>query len=175
MKENKRKKSVIIRIVNNEIQIENIEEVKIYLSNIEKFGIWCNTIVPEDNSSSWTVESTMYFDDIKAINTEAIEDDNKEDNNNNDKDDNSDNGNKEDNNESNVGSNGDDQGTVNEGENGNNSSTDKNEIVLNKPNSDKNESSELPVTGGIDASYLITIGGTLALAGGYILKKKKNK
>ena len=37
MKENKRKKSVIIRIVNNEIQIENIEEVKIYLSNIEKY------------------------------------------------------------------------------------------------------------------------------------------
>lgn len=39
MKENKRKKSVIIRVVNNEIQIENIEAVKIYLNNIENY---CN-------------------------------------------------------------------------------------------------------------------------------------
>lgn len=39
------------------------------LSNIEKMGIWCNTIVPEDHEGAWTVDSVMYFDDIKAINT----------------------------------------------------------------------------------------------------------
>ena len=40
------------------------------LANISKMGIWCNTIGSE------TVDSTMYFDDIKAINTKAPEDTN---------------------------------------------------------------------------------------------------
>lgn len=39
------------------------------LSNVERFGIWCNTIVPEGHEGKWTVESTMYFDSIKAIDT----------------------------------------------------------------------------------------------------------
>ena len=38
-------------------------------TNIQKMGIWCNTIVPSGHSGAWTVNSTMYFDDIKAINT----------------------------------------------------------------------------------------------------------
>ena len=42
-------------------------------SNITSIGIWCNTIPEEGNTGEWTVESTMYFDDIKAINTSDIE------------------------------------------------------------------------------------------------------
>ena len=41
-------------------------------ANISSIGIWCNTIVPEGHEGEWTVESTMYFDDIKAINTSDI-------------------------------------------------------------------------------------------------------
>ena len=37
----KRKKSVIIRISNNEIQVENINEVKTYLRNIEQYNNKC--------------------------------------------------------------------------------------------------------------------------------------
>ena len=40
---------------------------KLDLSKITKMGIWCNTIVPEGREGSWTVNSTMYFDDIKAV------------------------------------------------------------------------------------------------------------
>ena len=40
-------------------------------SKIEKMGIWCNTIVPKGYTGSWTVDSAMYFDDIKAINTKG--------------------------------------------------------------------------------------------------------
>ena len=42
---------------------------KLDLSNITSMAIYCNTIVPEDNDGAWTVDSTMYFDDIKAVNT----------------------------------------------------------------------------------------------------------
>lgn len=49
------------------------------LSKIEKMGIWCNTIVPDGYEGEWTVDSSMYFDDIKAINTK----DQSNDNNNN--------------------------------------------------------------------------------------------
>lgn len=45
---------------------------KLDLTNIEKFGIYCNTIVPDDHEGSWTVDSKMYFDDIKAVNTKEI-------------------------------------------------------------------------------------------------------
>ena len=41
-------------------------------ANISSIGIWCNTIAPEDNEGEWTVESTMYFDDIKVIDTSAV-------------------------------------------------------------------------------------------------------
>jgi len=49
------------------------------LSKISKMGIWCNTIVPTGHTGAWTVDSTMYFDDIKAINTSKV--DNTSDNN----------------------------------------------------------------------------------------------
>lgn len=42
-------------------------------ANIQKMGIWCNTIVPTGHSGVWTVNSTIYFDDIKAINTKVVE------------------------------------------------------------------------------------------------------
>ena len=38
------------------------------LSKITKMGIWCNTLVPEGHEGAWTVNSTMYFDDIRAVN-----------------------------------------------------------------------------------------------------------
>lgn len=42
-------------------------------SNITSIGIWCNTIPEEGYIGEWTVESTMYFDDIKAVNTNNIQ------------------------------------------------------------------------------------------------------
>ena len=39
-------------------------------AHISKMGLWCNTIGPA------TVDSIMYFDDIKAINTKAVENSN---------------------------------------------------------------------------------------------------
>ncbi|MGN0145115.1 MAG: glycosyl hydrolase, partial [Clostridium sp.] len=45
---------------------------KLGLSNIEKFGIYCNTIVPDDHEGAWTVNSKIYFDDIKAIDTNEV-------------------------------------------------------------------------------------------------------
>lgn len=42
-------------------------------SNITSMAIYCNTLVPEENEGSWNVDSTMYFDDIKAINTSESE------------------------------------------------------------------------------------------------------
>lgn len=41
-------------------------------SKIQRVGIWCNTIVPTGHTGAWTVDSKMYFDDIKAINTKAV-------------------------------------------------------------------------------------------------------
>ena len=40
---------------------------KLDLSHIEKMGIWCNTIVPENYNGIWTVDSSFYVDNIKAI------------------------------------------------------------------------------------------------------------
>ena len=41
------------------------------LSKITKMGIWCNTLPEEGQEGSWTVTSKMYFDDIRAINTQS--------------------------------------------------------------------------------------------------------
>lgn len=49
---------------------------KLDLNNITSMAIYCNTIVPNGHEDAWTVDSTIYFDDIKAINT-------KEESNNN--------------------------------------------------------------------------------------------
>lgn len=36
-------------------------------SDIVKFAVWCNSIVPEDHTGKWTVDSTIYFDGIQAV------------------------------------------------------------------------------------------------------------
>lgn len=35
--------------------------------SIQKFAVWCNSIVPDGHSGSWEVDSTIYFDGIKAV------------------------------------------------------------------------------------------------------------
>lgn len=47
-------------------------------SNIESFGLWCNTIVPEGNSGTWTVDSSFEFDNIKAVKQSEVIDPEKE-------------------------------------------------------------------------------------------------
>lgn len=41
------------------------------LSNIERFGIWCNSSIQSDELQ--TITSAMYFDGIRAVNTKEIE------------------------------------------------------------------------------------------------------
>lgn len=36
-------------------------------SNITKFAIWCNSVIPEGTNGTWHVSSSIYFDEIKAI------------------------------------------------------------------------------------------------------------
>lgn len=36
-------------------------------SDIVKFAVWCNSIVPEDHVGKWTVDSAIYFDGIQAV------------------------------------------------------------------------------------------------------------
>ena len=40
-------------------------------SSIQKFAVWCNSIVPDGHSGSWDVDSTIYFDGIKAVSLTA--------------------------------------------------------------------------------------------------------
>ncbi|MGN0145414.1 MAG: glycosyl hydrolase [Clostridium sp.] len=44
---------------------------KLDLSKISKMGIWCNTLPEKGHEGAWTVNSKMYFDDIRAVNTQA--------------------------------------------------------------------------------------------------------
>jgi mannan endo-1,4-beta-mannosidase len=40
--------------------------------NIQSFGLWCNTIVPEgEDSATYTLDSVLYYDDIKAVTSTA--------------------------------------------------------------------------------------------------------
>lgn len=39
---------------------------------MQHFAIYCNTIPPKGSSGTWSVDSTLYFDDIKAVNTNAV-------------------------------------------------------------------------------------------------------
>ena len=51
---------------------------------VTSVGLWCNTIPEEGQEGSWTVESTMYFDDIKAVDTTKLpEEDGDDDDDNN--------------------------------------------------------------------------------------------
>jgi mannan endo-1,4-beta-mannosidase len=36
-------------------------------ANVSQVGLWCNTIVPEGHTGTWTVDSVIYYDDIKAV------------------------------------------------------------------------------------------------------------
>ena len=36
-------------------------------ANLTKFAVWCNSIIPEDYTDTWIVDSTIYFDGIKAV------------------------------------------------------------------------------------------------------------
>lgn len=56
---------------------------KLDVSKITSFAIYCNTIVPEAHEGGWNVDSSMYFDDIKAINTKDQSNENNNNNNNN--------------------------------------------------------------------------------------------
>ena len=40
-------------------------------ASIQKFAVWCNSIVPDGHSGSWDVDSTIYFDGIKAVSLTA--------------------------------------------------------------------------------------------------------
>ena len=42
-------------------------------ANITRAGIWCNTIPAEGTTGAWTVDSVMYFDDMKAVQTDVTE------------------------------------------------------------------------------------------------------
>lgn len=53
---------------------------KLDVSKITSMAIYCNTIIPDGYEGDWTVDSSMYFDDIKVINTK---DKSNENNNNN--------------------------------------------------------------------------------------------
>lgn len=133
------------------------------LSNVERFGIWCNTIVPKEHVGKWTVESTMYFDGIKAINTKDQEDSSNPSN------------------PSNPGtgtpSNPSNPSAPGTGGNSGNGSTeviltpDKNEDKNNDVN--KKEEDKLPTTGGVSPIIPLSIGGVLIFIG-EILRRKRN-
>ena len=36
-------------------------------SSIQKFAVWCNSVVPDGHSGNWDVDSTIYFDGIKGV------------------------------------------------------------------------------------------------------------
>ena len=40
-------------------------------ASIQKFAVWCNSIVPDGHSGSWDVDSAIYFDGIKAVSLTA--------------------------------------------------------------------------------------------------------
>lgn len=121
-------------------------------SNIQKVGIWCNTLVPEGNEGIWTVESTMYFDDIKAINTADIEV--PEDDSNKPSED-------EDNNGSNQ-------------EKPEDSNT-NNDVVI-KPSIDKpNNNNKLPQTGGSNSIVVLATAMSLIGSGAIFIGKRRKK
>ena len=122
-------------------------------SNIQKVGIWCNTLVPEGNEGIWTVESTMYFDDIKAINTADIEV--PEDDSNKPSED-------EDNNGSNQEKPEEDSNT-------------NNDVVI-KPSIDKpNNNNKLPQTGGSNSIVVLATAMSLIGSGSIFIGKRRKK
>lgn len=131
-------------------------------ANITSIGIWCNTIVPEGHEGEWTVESIMYFDDIKAVNTSNIEE--PED----------DNSNPEDNNKPSDDE--DSSGSNQEKPEDNNINND----VVVKPDTDNqsnnNSNNNLPKTGGVNS--MVAVATAMSLMGTGVLfisnRKKDN-
>lgn len=124
-------------------------------TNITSIGIWCNSIVPENHEGTWTVESTMYFDDIKAINTSDVdkpeEDNNTEDNNKPSED------------ENNSGSNQADTDEDND-----------NDTVV-KPDTNKPNNNKLPQTGGVNSAIFVATAASLIGAGSILTCKRRKK
>lgn len=120
------------------------------LTNVESFGIWCNTIVPEDHEGKWTVESTMYFDSIKAIDTAKPQE------------------------PSNPGTEEPNNPGTSEGNEESNETED-----IEVPNNSKDEESRsenngvLPNTGGVSPIIPLTLGSTLIYMGSLIRRKKE--
>ena len=171
------------------------------LSSVERFGIWCNTIVPEGHVGKWNVESTMYFDSIKAINTsnlpgnpgdngttEPNEPSNPGDNGTtkpNEPSNPGDNGTTEPNEPSNPG----DNGTTKPNEPSNpgdnettkpdnpNNSESNEEIIISgdsETSKDKNNEENLPNTGGVNPLIPLTAGSALIYVGSIIRRKRNN-
>lgn len=123
-------------------------------SNIQKVGIWCNTIVPEEHEGEWTVESTMYFDDIKAINTSDVSTPNPEPTPDEDENKPTD--------------------TVKPG-NSNDGNNDENNSNGNNSNkNDGNVNNKLPQTGGANSAIAV-VSALATLVGGIGLTKKKEE
>ena len=125
-------------------------------ANITSIGIWCNTIPEKGNNGEWTVESTMYFDDIKAVNTANIEEPG------------DDNSNPEDSNKPSGGE--DNSGNNQEKPEYNNTNSD----VVVKPSTDKqNNNNKLPQTGGVNSMVVVATAMSLIGCGSVFIGKRK--
>ncbi|MDU4884161.1 CIA30 family protein [uncultured Clostridium sp.] len=121
-------------------------------SKIERFGIWCNTLVSEGHEGTWTVESTMYFDEIKAVSTADLEEPEEDGDNK-------------------PGNGEEEKPTIDEKpEEDNKSDNGEEKPGTNKPNSDKDK---LPKTGGIPSVAVGVFGALIGTLGATIIKRKK--
>ncbi len=136
------------------------------LRSLERFGIWCNTIVPENHAGKWTVESTIYFDSIKAIDTTKPQEPS-----NPETEEPSTPGVEE---PSNPGIEKPSIPGISEG-NGESNETEDTEL----PNNSKDEESKredngnLPNTGGVSPIIPLTLGSALVYIGGFIRRRKE--
>lgn len=125
-------------------------------SNISSIGIWCNTIVPQGHEGEWEVESTMYFDDIKAINTSDVSTPDPEPTPDEDENENK------------------PTDTVKPG-NSNDGNNDENNSNGNNSNkNDGNVNNKLPQTGGVNSAIAVVAALTSLVGGIGLIKRKKN-
>lgn len=138
------------------------------LTNVERIGIWCNTLPQEGYEGEWTVESTMYFDSIKAVDTTKIEDNNNDENKD---DDDHEGGNDDKKDETPIIDNNENA----QGNNGQNSNEQNNNEQVKSEQSSikKTVSNKVPNTGGINSLYVICLGSLLTISGVCLKRKKK--